>query len=198
MEKKKMAPIFVYTSYRAFLRDWIKDRNWSYRQFIDRYGDFVSFIALAKTLSRGRSRGREASGYRMSPEVLARLGRAMGLMDEELCYLLLLRLENDGEELEGQHGSTFVHLMHQLLHDYKLSSVHEYDSADEKKSVNSQSAQCLVEVFEELPEKFRRQVLEEVQEIAGVYAHRQKGKVAVEQMHDLIRKLKRLFELGAP
>ena len=191
--------IYNYDNYREFLADWLKANGYTYRSFAERYGDIVSFIAVAKTLSKGKSGQRPQGQYRMSAETLARLGKAMRLTDAELRHLVLLKLENDADRLPGTGGGAYQQAMRHLVAENR-NLVAEID--DEKAGVKhrsgSESGRLLVDFFELLPTRFRTRILEEIILQGRVYASRQSGKAGVKAVRTLLQRLEEVRDMGAP
>lgn len=190
--------IFVYTSYRQFLADWLKEKGLSYRAFAARFAGAISLIALAKLLSRGRSRGEERGDYRISPEALARLGRHMHLSYDELRHLILLRLENDAEVLPGQYGSSFQQTMRDLVAENRLKKSEKEQAGPNATGGGTETGIKLFELFEVLPNRLRLRLLEEAVLQGKIYAARQTGKTGVKALQSLLRELNRLKDMGAP
>ncbi len=191
--------IFKYNNYRIYLADWLKNRGFSYRAFAERYSSFVSIIALAKLLSKGRTGGEPKGNYKMAPETLARLGKAMGMPSEELRQLILLRLENDAETLPGQHGSVYKRELRHLLEENRVQVAEvEGEHSAEVLRGGSESSLLLYEFFELLPSRNRARALEEIIMQGRIYASRQSGKPGVGKLQSLLERLSRLMEMGAP
>lgn len=191
--------VFKYNNYRLFMADWLKDRGFSYRSFAERYSSFVSMIALAKLLSKGRSGGEPKANYNMAPESVARLGKAMGLPAEELRQLILLRLENDAETLPGQHGSAYKRELKRLMEENRMQVAEAAGKRPaESPKEGSETAVLLYEFFELLPSRNRARALEEIIMQGRVYAGRQAGKPGVRKLQSLLERLNHLMEMGAP
>ena len=191
--------IFTYDNYRIYLSDLLKQKGYSYRSFTDRFGHIVSLIALAKTLSKGRGGKGPRQIYRMSPEMLTQLGRALRIPESELRHLILMRLHNDAEIYSGQYGSSFQQMMGRLVKESRLTAgLMEHPKVKLKHSSNSETGGVLLEIFELLPSRFRVRVLEEFTHQAKIYATRQTGKPGVKAFQSLLKRLNRLREMGAP
>lgn len=191
--------VFKYNNYRIYLSDWLKDKGFSYRSFADRYSSFVSMIALAKLLSKGKTGNEPKANYKMSPEAVARLGKAMGMPSEELRQLILLRLENDADTLPGQHGSAYKRELKRLLEENRTQVAEAASKrAAEEPKVGSETASLLYEFFELLPSRNRVRALEEIIMQGRVYAGRQAGKPGVRKLESLLERLDHLMEMGAP
>lgn len=191
--------IFRYTNYRLFLLDWLESQGYSYRSFCARFSSFVSTIALAKLLSRGKRKKEPLGTYRMAPESLARLAKAMGLGPAEIRHLLLLRLENDADELPGKYGTTYKREMRQLVEENREAAAHqEVGAGTIAQQSGSESASLLYEFFELLPSRSRQSALEEVILLGRIYAGRQAGKPGVKRLQSLLDRMERLYEMGAP
>jgi len=196
---KEQINIFAYSNYREFLVDWLKEREFSYRSFAARYQGVVSLIALARLLSRGRGGGKTKNDYRMSPEALARLGKAIHLSDDEMRQLLLLRLENDAEVLTGQHGNSFQRVMQELIAENRSKQAGKGKPGGiAAASKGSETGKQLFELFDLLPSRLRIRILEEAALQGRIYAARQSGKTGVKALNSLLRELERLKEMGAP
>ena len=173
--------IFSYRNYRSFLRDLMKAKGYSYRSFAERYSQIVSFIALAKALSQGRGKMLKKPTYNMSAETLARLGSALRLSEQELQYLILLKLENDAEQYKGPYGDAFRRLMQGLLEKQNKKTIETPTSSGTK----------LSELFECLPSRYQEKILSDAILQGQVYLGRQKGKPGVKKIERILEELKK-------
>lgn len=192
--------IFAYRSYRLFIVDWLKINGYSYRSFVAQHPGLVSLIALAKLLSRGRAGQRETSDYRMAPETLAKLGKALKLSEPELRHFLLLRLENDAEPGQGAHAGAYQKVIRGLLEESRRQhlagpGVKKGSPASDK---SSPTAQQVTELFDLLPSRFRVRILDEILQQGRIFAARQSGKPGVNTVHKLLQGLNTLKDSGAP
>lgn len=172
--------IFSYPSYRSYLRDLLKAKGYSYRSFAERYKQIVSFISLAKALSQGRGKMQKKPGYNMSAETLARLGSALQLSEEELGYLVLLKLENDAEQYKGAYGGTLRRIAQGLLEKY-------VNEGEESSSSDTQ----ISELFHLLPSHYQKKILSDAIVQGEIYISRQKGKPGTKKIEELIEEIKK-------
>ena len=191
--------IYSYNNYREFLVDWLQAHDLTYRDFALRYRDFISFIALAKLLSHAKSAQRSEGAYRISPEALARLGKAMGLKSDELEYLILLRLENDAARVDGQFGDAYQKILSNLSNNAKRQTAKKLSiKRREGKGNHSQTSSKIAELIDVFPSRMRQKLLEEALLQGKIYAARQSGKPGVRSTLSLLEELAQLKELGAP
>lgn len=202
---KNKISIFSYTSYRSFIADWLKENEFSYRSFVERYPKVVSLIALAKLLSRGRFKDKERGDYRMAPEALARLGKTIRLSDAELRHLILLRLENDSGRLPGQYGASYQQVMQELVEENRLQAIEGIRKQAGAKAVapggqagGTQTAALLSEIIDIFPQRFRLKVVDEILEYGEIVASRQSRRVGVRPLQNLLQELRRLRDMGVP
>lgn len=191
--------IYSYSNYREFLVDWLQAEGLTYRDFASRYRDFISFIALAKLLSHAKSSKRSEGAYRISPEALARLGKAMGLKSDELEYLILLRLENDAARVDGEFGDAYQKILSNLSNNAKRQTAKKLSvKRKEGKGSYSQTSSKIAELIDVFPDRMRQKLLEEALLQGRIYAARQSGKPGVRSTLSLLEELAQLKELGAP
>lgn len=194
----KTLNIFQYQSYRRYIRDWLKLNDFTYRTFAERYKTFVSFIALAKLLAQGKE-GKDRSHYKMSPEIIARLGKIMRLSDDELKHLILLRLENDSENLSGQYGTIYRQIMRRFINEHKnfveQSKNYNSTSAPKEELQGSEISRLVFEIFELFPKSYQQHCLEEIIFQGRSYAARQAGKPGVKALHTVLTRLDKYREI---
>ncbi|MBY0471182.1 hypothetical protein K2X30_08455 [bacterium] len=184
--------VFKYKNYRTFLSDWIKAKGFSYRTFAKKYGHIVSLNALARTLSRGNSKNRAPSSYRMSPETLAQLGKAIGLKEDEVTYLILLRLQNESESRSGPHGSALGKSLQSMLR------VHEEKTLAPKadpqaRDLDGISLLC-AEVFQQLPHVQRLKVADRLLREARVFVSRQTSRIGIKAFEQKTHRVEQFLQ----
>jgi hypothetical protein len=196
---KELKSIYSYNNYREFIVDWLQANGYTYRQFAEQYRDFISFIALAKLLSHAKKSSRSGGEYRISPEALARLAKAMGLKADEIEYLILLRLENDSTMVAADFGDTFQKTLGTLLNDLRQQKTKKVvPKAQKVTSDYSRTSSKIAEIIDLFPERARIKLLDETILQGKIYASRQRGKPGVRHSLSLLEELAQLKDLGAP
>ncbi len=193
--KQHISP-FPFTEYRDFLRAALKANGFTYRSFTKKHGEVVSFIMLAQTLSRGRSGTKNKPMRNLSAETLARLGKALRLKDEEVTYLILLKLENDSEVFPGPYGNAYMDCIRALIQNYKYSQIQLPNKQGAGAVKLSKTAETIGELIDLLPDSSKRKVNKEIlDESRGVQA-RQKRRPGLQRMASVIQRLETLANLG--
>lgn len=193
--KQRISP-FQYSSYREFLRVALKEKGHSYRSFAAKHGDVISFIMLAQSLSRGRS-GTESRPMRnISPETLARLGKVLKLGEDEITFLLLLKMENDSVTLPGVYGSAYIDNVRTMIKEQKNKLTHGANEKSSHRARYSQSAETIAEFMDLLPEAAKLRLSREILVEGKGILSRQKHKAGVKKLASVIQRLERLVSMG--
>ncbi|MCO5143146.1 MAG: hypothetical protein M9962_08665 [Oligoflexia bacterium] len=193
--KAHIAP-YQFSDYREYLRDALKANGFSYRSFAAKYGSIVSFITLAQTLSKGKAGTKNRPMRNLSPEIVARLGRVFRLSEDEISYLVLLKLENDAQTLPGQYGGAYVENLRAQIRERKERAVRAESIVDSAVHNFSKTTLALAELFEQLPEGRREKLLEEfLQESKGVVS-RMGRRPGVRALQQAMQKLEALRGIG--
>ena len=195
--KQRISP-FQFSTYRDFLRAALKEKGFSYRSFAKKHGDVISFITIAFTLSKGRSGTKSKPMRNLSPETLARLGKVLKLKEDEITFLILLKLENDSDVLPGPHGSAYMDCIRSLIREQKYLQNQSTNKPSTGKQKHSSTAYTVAELLDLLPGAAKQRLAGEILlESKGILA-RQRRKAGVKAMSSAISKLEDLVSLGAP
>lgn len=194
--KQRISP-FQFSNYRDFLRTALKEKGFSYRSFTARHGDVVSFMMLAQTLSKGRSGSENKPMRNLSPETVARLGKTLKLRDDEISYLVLLKLENDCAVLPGPFGSTYQDTLKALIREQKSKIMHGTIGVSTSKKRFSQASETIAEFLDLLPDRPKSRLTRElIVEGKGILS-RQKRRAGVRNLASIIQKLESLVSMGS-
>ena len=195
--KQRISP-FQFSNYRDFLRSALKEKGFSYRSFAQKHGEVISFITLAFALSRGRSGTKNKPMRNLSPETLARLGKVLKLKEDEITFLILLKLENDSEVHPGPYGGAYLECIRSMIREQKYLQGQSTNKPSTSKQRYSTTAYTVAELLDLLPEPAKQRLTGEILlESKGILA-RQKRKAGVKTMASVIGKLDGLVRLGSP
>lgn len=194
---KRTVVAFQFASYREFLREALKANGFTYVSFAAKHKEIVGSATLAAALSRGRTGMGDRPARNISPETLARIGKALKLDDRELTYLLLLKLENDGEAFSGLYGSVYLDCMRKLIPIYK-SSVFDKHSTQKTKIKHSETASTVAQLLDFLPAGARSKILQRIIPESKAFLGRQKNKPGIKPLHKFIDRLEALSAMGGP
>lgn len=193
--KNHISP-FQFSNYREFLRVALKARGYSYRSFSDKHGDIVSRIMLAQTLTQGRTGTQNRPMRNLSPETLARIGKVLRLKDQEITFLVLLKLENDSGLMPGLYGSTYIDIMKSLIREHRFRATDGDQSEGTGGKKYSPAAQILAELFDLFPSMAKiRLAREMLLEGRGILS-RQKRRAGLKAMTTGIQQLEKLISAG--
>lgn len=181
---------FSFSDYRLLIREAIKSRRYSYRSFALKHGDIVSFGMLAGALSRGRGGTKSKPLRNFSLEKLTQIGKALKLSDDELKYLLLLKLENDCEVFVGPHGSACSDLLKRMLAEQQERTRKKAHS--EQEDIYSLVGLAVAKLVEALPEGSQRRLIAEILPPAKAILSRQRKKPGVRTLALHIERLEEL------
>ncbi len=195
--KQRISP-FQFSNYRDFLRAALKEKGFSYRSFAQKHGEVISFITLAFALSRGRSGTKNKPMRNLSPETLARLGKVLKLKEDEITFLILLKLENDSEVHPGPYGGAYLECVRSMIREQKYLQNQSTNKPSTGKQRYSATAYTVAELLDLLPGPAKHRLTGEILlESKGILA-RQKRKAGVKTMASVIGKLDDLVRLGSP
>jgi hypothetical protein len=195
--KQRISP-FEFDDHREFLRQALKTMGFSYRSFAAKHHEIVSFNLLAMALSKGKS-GKENKPMRnFSPEMLARIGKALKLSDDEVTYLLLLLWANNSEVLEGVYGSAHSDCVRRLLKEQKTKQFHTNALSTPPRSKYSVTANTVAYLLDSLPARSRVTLTKGILEESKVVQARQRNKAGVKAITSAIERLSELLAQGAP
>ena len=190
----KSKSVFGYESYRDYLREFLEDNGFSYRAFAKQFRPYISLNSLERLLSKGR--GKSTAGYRISPDSLARLGKAMGLPESELAHLILLKMENDADEFPGPHGNAYKRLTQKLVKEHRARATPRLQAGERKKI--SASGEAIAALFDELDGLRRREIAQTVVKQANIFIGRQSGKIGIKAVTTRIEQVHKLSVMGLP
>lgn len=193
--KRRISP-FGFTNYRDFLREALKEKGFSYRSFAAKHGDVISFIMLAQALTRGKSGTENRPMRNISPEMLARLGKILKLREDEITYLILLKLENDSGIMPGLYGSAYIDAIKGLIREQKSKMTHGVSNSFTKRTRFSQAAETIAEFMDLLPEAAKLRLSREILVEGKGILSRQKRKAGVKKLASIIQRLERLVSMG--
>lgn len=195
--KHRISP-YNFSSYRDFLREALKENGFSYRTFAAKHGEIISYIMLAQTLTRGKSGTENRPMRNISPETLARIGKVFKLRDDEITYLVLLKLENDSGALPGLHGYTYMDVIKGLLREQKRKITHRDRKISKSRERHSQTAETIAEFFDLLPDGAKHRLSRELLVEGKGVLSRHKRKAGVKSLASTIQRLERLVNAGTP
>lgn len=183
MSKKDFTSIYTFDNYRDFIVKRIDEMGYSQRAFAQRHHEIVSRVALAKLLARGKGAQKRTASYRMSPEKLGQLGKALGLKEKELTYFILLRLENDSDAISGRNGLACRRVYQTLLKELKKGR------SSDKPSASPSTASPLFELMDILPSTRQKKVIREAVKQGSIQIGRMHGRPGRKQLTELVQKL---------
>jgi len=147
---------------------------------------------LAQALTRGRTGNQNRPMRNISPETLARIGKVLRLKEQEITYLVLLKLENDSGVMSGLYGSAYIDVMKTLIREYrtKASAVGIKESRDSKNF--SPVALILAELFDLFPGTAKIRLAREVLLEGKGILHRHKRRAGITDLAARIQMLDKL------
>ncbi len=146
---------YKYNDYRQFFDDYLKLKNFTYKQFVEKF-NVISFGFFSNIMARNKS-GNFKKTRKLSPEALIQLTKSMGFNDEESFYILLLALENDSEVLNGKYGAALRSVVRKNIKNY--SKLKLLDSSN-----NSDLYTNTGEILKQLPEKHQKRVFKVIKQ----------------------------------
>lgn len=176
---------YKYNDYRQFFDDYLKLKNFTYKQFVEKF-NVISFGFFSNIMARNKS-GNFKKTRKLSPEALIQLTKSMGFNDEESFYILLLALENDSEVLIGKYGAALRSVVRKNIKNY--SKLKLLDSSN-----NSDLYTNTGEVIRQLPEKYQKQVFKDIikyYELAVDTNSAMEFNINIESYMDELRKIKK-------
>lgn len=193
--KQRISP-YQFTNYRDFLREALKEKGHSYRSFAAKHGDVISFIMLAQALTRGKSGTENRPMRNISPESLARIGKVLKLRDDEITFLILLKMENDSAAMPGIYGSAYMDSVRGMIREQKTKITHRASEKSPGRARFSQSAETIAEFMDLLPEAAKQRLSREILVEGKGILSRQKRKAGVKKLASVIQRLERLVSMG--
>lgn len=184
--------VFQYADYRQLLREGVKSKGFSYRTFSARHAHIVSFGMLAAALSKGRSGTKNKPARTFSVETVARIGKTLRFTEDELLYLVMLKLENDAEVLPGVYGGTFSELTRKLLGQHRERVETKIPKLKGEQYSSSPITLAAADLIDALPETTRARVSSEILPAAKAVLSRQRKKPGVRTLALTIERLEEL------
>lgn len=195
--KQRISP-FQFDDHREFIRQALKNAGYSYRGFTAKHGDVIAFVTLAMALTKGRSGTKNKPMRNFSPEMLARVGKALKLTEDEIGHLILLKFENDAETVQGPYGGAYSDSIRKLVRENKSRQIQSANKQGTTKTHYSQTGQAVAQLLDKVPNQFRSRIVKELVNESKVIVARQRNKAGVKAITSLIEKLENLLGLGVP
>jgi transcriptional regulator with XRE-family HTH domain len=183
--------LFEYTDYRQLLRDAIKSRGLTYRSFSDKFGDVASYSTIASTLN---AKYGDRPPRTLSFEALCSIAKSLRFSDEEVKFLVLLKLENDAEVRDGSHGTAFSNAASTLLLEYRDKSNSRGADLANSASMSPFVSAC-ASLIELLPIRFKARIADKILVESRVEISRHHRRPGIKNVIDAAKRLERLIRI---